>query len=373
MKGNHTMQISISERLRPFSHLPCTSTILPGCGYQVQIFPCLIRIYHLKKALPILVTELSLGFKGPVQKFTVCNDLEKGRISVWGTTAEGWMRYHIISSQKGEGIRLYVDRAPLSGFPISDEQGHHTLLDKEWLNLLGNASSFEPYQVPTCDRLSLGNHKAQDWELINRRLSLDEIFPLWHRLGQLVPPMSAQGARDGTLSLLEVCRNSFAEGRPEAAQQHWLNLFRGGFAGLLTPQLQDSAYQGLIPPLQLETSELSPLVILTEGASLIRQLFIQQIKGQIEILPYLLPSLSSGRLIEIPLEEGGRMNIEWTKKTIRRVIVKVDQDQELTFNFRSHIRSYRLRQHVKDKGERKNAQSSLLLKKNCHYFFDNFN
>jgi hypothetical protein len=366
------MHISIAERLRPFSHLPGTSTILPGCGYQVQIFPCLIRLYHLKRALPLLVDELSLELKGPIEQFTICNDLEKGRVTVSGKAAEGWMRYHLISSQKGEGIRLVVDRAPASGFPILREQGRDVLRDKEWLHLLGDASSFEPYQVPSCDRLSLGNHKAQDWELIKRRLNLAEILPLWHRLGQLVPQMSASGSTDGTLALLEACRQSFSGEKPELAQHHWFNLIRGGFTSLLAPQLEDSDYQGLIPALPLTSLEVSPLVLLTEGASLIRRLFFHQQQNQLIILPYLLPSLPCGRLLNVALAGGGWISLEWTKKTIRRLILYSEQDQEVSFKFRSHVRSYRLRQHLKNQGERKDCSSSLSLKKNCHYFFDNF-
>lgn len=366
------MHISIAERLRPFSHLPGTSTILPGCGYQVQIFPCLIRLYHLKRALPLLVDELSLELKGPIEQFTICNDLEKGRVTVSGKTAEGWMRYHLISSQKDEGIRLLVDRAPASGFPILREQGRQVLRDKEWLHLLGEVSAFEPYRVPPCDRLSLGNHKAQDWELIKRRLDLAEILPLWHRLGQLVPQMSASGSTDGTLALLESCRKSFTEEKPELAQDHWLNVIRGGFTSLLTPQLEDSDYQGLISALPLTSLEVSPLVLLTAGSSLIRRLFFQQQQNQLAILPYLLPSLPSGRLLNVALEGGGWISLEWTKKTIRHLILYSEQEQEIYLKFRSHVRTYRLRQRLQDKGERKDCSSSLLLQKNCHYFFDNF-
>lgn len=77
------MHIEIAERLKPFSHFPGTSLILPGSAYQVQIFPCLIRIFHLRETFPVLITELTLNLQGPLQQFTVCNDLEKGRISVW--------------------------------------------------------------------------------------------------------------------------------------------------------------------------------------------------------------------------------------------------------------------------------------------------
>jgi hypothetical protein len=368
------MRISISEQLRPFSHLPGTSVILPGWGCQVEVFPCLIRFYDLKMAIPILIKELRLDLKGPIQQFTVCNDLEKGRITISGITADGWIRYHLISSQNHEGgIRLLAEKVPLGGFPIYQEQEQHLLHDKEWIDILGKNSFFEPYQTPPCDRLSLGNHKAQDWEFVKRRLNLTEILPFWHRLGQLIPPVTSQGVNERALLLLEACRRSFIEEKPEDAQQIWLNLFRGGFKSLLIPQIEDSDYQGLIPQQPLVSLNISPLILLVEGARLIRHLFFQQEKDKIAILPYLLPALPCGRLLDVSLEGGGSLSLEWTKKTIRCLILSSEHDQELSFKFRSHVRSYRLRQSTTDKGKRISCdQTSLFLKKNTRYFFDNF-
>jgi hypothetical protein len=365
-------QILIAERLRPFCHLPGSTTILPGCGYQVQVFPCLIRLYHLRTSLPILTAELSLELKGMIEQFTIWNDLEKGRITVSGKTAEGWMRYHLVSSQYGEGIRLIVERAPLGRFSIFYQKYHHLLREKEWIDLFEEHPSLEPYQIPPCDRLSFGNHKSQDWELIKRRLSLAEIFPIWHRLGQLIPQMSSQGSCEGTLFLLETCRKKLTEKKTEELQQWWLNLVRGGFGSLMTPRLEDNDYQGLIPSIPLISRDISPLVLLSEGSRLIRRLFFQQEGEEIAILPCLLPCFPYGRLLNVPLRGGGFLSFEWTKKTIRRLILSVTQDQELTLKFRSNVQSYRLREHIREKGERRHCQSSLFLKKNLLYCFDNF-
>lgn len=370
------MRITIAERLKPFCHLPGTSLILPGHGYQIQIFPCLIRIYHLKNAIPTLLIEFNLEMKGPVEQFTICNDLEKGRVSVWGKTVMGWMRYHFMSGQAFGGMRLVVERAPEGGLPIYQGKQHYLLHDKEWLDFLNEnnpAATFLPYQVPPCDRLSLGNHQAQDWELMRRRLSLKEIFPLWHRLGQLIPSVhSSSDANEGSLSLLEACQNSFLSGKPEDAEQTWINLFLAGFHGMFVPQIEDCHYQGLVPIHPVVSSDNSPLVILSQGANLIRQLFVQQEREKVKILPYLLPSLPFGRLLDVPLEGGGKLSLEWTKKTIRRLILKVTQEQEMRFKFRSDVRSYRLRQHPNDQGERKECSSAIFLNKNCTYFLDNF-
>lgn len=117
------MHIAINERFRPFCHLPGTSTILPGSSYQVQIFPCLIRIFHLKNKSPSLLTELRLGLKGPIEQFTLFNDLEKGRITVCGHTTDGWIRYHIISSSQDGACRLLIERGPSDGVLIEEGGG----------------------------------------------------------------------------------------------------------------------------------------------------------------------------------------------------------------------------------------------------------
>ena len=367
------MHISIAERLRPFCHEPGTSTILPGWGYQVQVFPCLIRLYQMNKSPPLLLTELNLDFKGPVEQFTICNDLEKGRITIWGKTAEGWMRYHLMSALRYEGIRLLVERAPLNGFPIAEEGKCHLLHPGQWLDLLEQRSSFEPYLVPPCDRLSLGNHQAQDWEMIKRRFNLKELLPLVHRLGQLLPALPLTSSQEGTLALLEDCHQSFSSKRPEQSEEKWKHFFLGCLSSLLVPQLEDVHYQGLVKIQPLTSLEISPLVILSEGSRLIRELFVQQEKDDLAILPHLLPSLPCGRLLNVPLADGGLLSLEWTKKTIRRLILHVGgEDREFILKFHSSVRHYRLRQNDKEKGERKSCRSSLILKKNCRYLLDNF-
>ncbi len=364
------MHIDIAERLKPFSHSPGISFILPGSDYQVQVFPCLLRIYHLRESFPVLVAELKLDVQGPIRQFTVCNDLEKGRISVWGETKQGWMRYHLFSSAEPGQIRLFAERTPPIGLSLHQDQTTSTLQNGDVHTILGHTQTLAPYRIPACDRLSLGNHKAQDADLIKRRLSLQEILPLWHRLGQCVPSYPCTDSPGGTFALLEECREYMAQGKPEKTEQAWLNLMQTGFSHFLVPRLEDQDFQGITPP--LASLHCSPLGLLSEGAKLIRQLFIQISNHHIHFLPHLLPSLSCGRLLDIPWEEG-TISLEWTKKTIRRVILYSQQEQEVRMHFRSDVQSYRFRQNLHDKGIRKSCQETLFLHKNCHYFFDNFN
>lgn len=366
------MNISIAERFKPYSHSPGTFTLLPGSRFPFQVFPSLIRIFRFDGSLPRLFTDLNFTIKGPLEQFTILNDLEKGCLTISGKGSEGWLRIHFIASQDQQNIRLLVERAPSDELQIDHEGKSVRLHKNESYDLIEQTSPFIPYQIPQCDRLSFGCHKAQDWDLIKRRLSLDEIFPFWHRFGQLIPHTQAPKISAGTLTLLEECKHHFVLGRPEAAERTWKNLFLCGFTGILFPQLEDTLYQGIVEPISHHNKEDSPLLILSEGARLIREFLIQQERGTLSILPFLLPCLPFGRLVNVPLEGGGSISIEWSKKIIRRMSIVSDQDNEIDLKFRSNISSYRIRSHTKDKGEQRPRGSIFHLKKDCQYFIDHF-
>lgn len=369
------MHFSIAERLRPFSHAPGVSTLLSGSNFQVQIFPCLIRIFGLEKRDPQLLTEISLALQGPIKQFTVINDLEKGRISISGMTEGGWIRYHVISGASfgNHCIRLFFERTPSSGVCIEWGNQSIVLKEKELVHLFCDSDiSFIPYVVPHCERLSFGNHKAQDWELIKRRFSLAEIFPLIHRLGQCVPFNKVDHPAVGTMALLEECRRNSLERSPEKGEELWKQFILGAFHSLLVPRFNDDDFQGLLPQNLILPENLSPLLLLLEASQLISRHFISPSAGHLRILPHLLPSLHCGRLLDVQLEGGGKLSIEWSKKTVRRCALHVGREEELYFDFPSHVQTYRLRQGEKDKGERMRNGDRLICQKGHSYFFDNF-
>lgn len=366
------MQITIAERLRPFSHLPGSITLLPGSSYQVQFFPCLIRVFDLNRIQPHLVCELKLRLKGPVDQFTLFNDLEKGCLAVSGKGCEGWLRYRLIGHSKGKGVRFVLDKAPKGELAIEREGVLSLLKEKEQMDFLVFEEVFHPFQIPDCERLSLGNHKGQDWDLIRRRFDLTELFPLVHRLGQMFPFQQTVGESGGSLSLLEACRDSFIRERPENGEESWRRFLRGALHQFLVPQLLDSNYQGLVEEIPLSSEELSPIALISEASRLIRQMFIQEEKESLSILPYLLPSFHCGRLVNVSLAGGGKLSLEWTKKTIRRIILYAGLDKECVFAFRSSVRSYRLRTSESGSGVRVSCGSSFSLKKHTLYLFDNF-
>ncbi len=381
------MQMKIAERLRPYSHTPGVYCILPGSCYQLQIFPCLIRIYDLSQAKSSLLAELILDLEGPIQDFTVLNDLEKGWVRVWGHTTRGYIRYHLTSQDLGQGIGFCVEKTPEKGLNVALRQGawhlyaeqradpliEIQLKAKDEIVLASALPSFNPYQPPKVDRLSLGNQKAQDWDLVQRRLDLTEIFPSWNRLGQLVSqPAMPFNSYAGTAALLQTCQELMVQRKPELLVPAFTSLFQAGFHGILAPRLFDDQYQGLISAEKATVpSSLSPLILLTEGSRLLRHLFIQQQGKDIAILPILPPQFHCGRWLQVTMK-GGILDMEWTKKIIRQILFYSQIDQDLIFHFKHPLKSFRLRTGEKEKGHRVACGSSLFMKKDCFYLFDNF-
>lgn len=352
--------ILIAERLNPFSHEAGTFTLLPGSALPIQIFPTLIRFYRFEMGILQLMKELQMELEGPVEEFTVTNDLEKGRISISGKEKRGWIRIHLTSSQDLKSVRFLADRFPQEGLKIFDGSQTVVLKKNEPFDLWGPVESL--YYVPPFDRLSFGCHKSQDWEKIRIRKELKEIFPFWHRLGQMIP-QNPLPKKSEMLSLFEACKK-------ERNEKSWLQFFMCGYTGILVPQNHDCLYQGIIQN-KMESSD-SPLWILSEGSRLIRELFILQEEKIIFILPSLLPSLPFGKLTHVSLKGVGLLSLEWSKKTVRRMTLHASYESEIELAFPSSIKTYRLRSNKDVKGEQKDRSKRLSLQPNTTYFFDHF-
>lgn len=358
------MHIDIAQRLRPFSHTPGTRCLLPGTLFVIEIFPCLIRVYDLTEASLDTKAEIPINVKGPVTEFTITLDLERAWIMVEGKSTEGFFRYRIQSNG------ILVVKSPVENlFP----QPSPLLPSIRKESMLPS--------LPLTDRLSLGNHKAQDWDLIRRRLDLTEIFPIWNRLAQLIPLQTPIKPYRGTATLLTACEESIASRKPEHLLPAFKNLFMAAFHHLLVPSFHDDQHQGLVPSIDSETAVGNPLFLLQEGAALIRRLFIDIHSDHISILPALPPEFHCGRWLHIALPQEGYLDLEWSKKTIRRVIIRQEpragsgeqeEGRQMLFRFPSGIKSFRLRSGMQDRGQRVTVNTPIFINRSQQYFFDNF-
>lgn len=337
------MQIKIAERLSPFSHLLGTFCVLPRSALRLQIFPALIIVDDLSHAEPKRIAEITVPVKGPIKEFTVQLDLEKGVIHVWGECLQGYFRYMIFAQQDPFQIGFQLIKGLSYWSPdLSKIQ-------------VGN---YKNLSVLT-ERLSLGNHKSQDWEGVKRRANLVEIFPSWLRLGQLVE--TPENVDDGgSATLLKACEIS----SKMEVYDSFLNLFKVAFEGILSPSLDDVHHQGwdFTPP----RHSLSPLILLSRGAKAIRSLFLRCHQNEIFVLPNLPPQFHCGRYLQVQCGDLGLLDLEWTKKMIRCMVFHAKKDIEINFHFPKEIKKFRLN------GDEYQSEQLIAVKEGETYVFDRF-
>ena len=377
------MRIEIAERLRPFSHLPGTSFVLPGSLLSIEIFPALIRVNDLSAALPISLADIAMDIQGPVNNFTALQDLENGSLRVWGKSITGFFRYSIKALEGDEGIVISLEKTPEQGVMFSCRGKWKTakktsatpgekvfFAEKALSDGCGKSGHLE-----STERLSLGSHKLQDWEFVRRRLSFIEIFPIWYRLGQIVKlPVSNKLA--GTALLLNDCRQAIEANTPEMILPKFRHLFLAGFEGGLSPRLMDTSFQGIkyqendlsIPPL----TQSSAIILLSEGAKLIRSIFVKESDQTIHVLPAIPPEFHCGRLLNVKCGKQGLLTLEWTKKSLRCMTFSALENQKIVFTFSNHEKVCRLRSSYQDKGLAYIPGSQIDIVGGQNYWFDNF-
>lgn len=373
------MNIKIAERLKPYSHVPGTYFILPGSTYRLKCFPGCLLIDDLSDMVPKALASVVFDITGPVREFTVEQDLEKGLIRVWGMTATGFLRYCVKAIEGEEGIVILFEKTPEQGLRYTSEgkwkrSGSGVINARQKLMLSPqplDESRLSTYLFPKIDRLSLGNHKSQDWELMRRRRDFAEIFPIWHRLGQLIPSCKV-GQEAGVLSLLDECCQAMELKAPEKILSYFERVFLAGFDMALSPRLEDHDYQGLHIPSVLPSSKCSPMWLLSRGAELIRRLFIYHEDCRVHLLPFLPTEFHCGRFLDITCGEIGNFNLEWSKKFLRCCSFRPSQSMEISFAFSHGEKRFRLRKGNKDRGIICPVGKPLEVSLGQNYWFDNF-
>lgn len=320
------MLIKIAVRLRPFSHTPGARCVIPRSCSIIEVFPTLLRIDGREWKMPLT---------GPVSGFTVQQDLEKDCVFVFGRAQEGYFRLRIEAHDAG--FRIQSEKGPLKGGKIHEEI---------------------PYSAKTAfERLSLGSHKEQNWDALQRRGDLSEILPILFCLGQKTPQISPQPLT-GTAQLLKL-----PEDRTQLGPA-LLIFFQAAFKSFLVPRLVDDEHQGLIPS---EPVKGDPFFLLQEGAKMIRSLFFRQNERRLAFLPNLPIPFHAGRLIGVQAPGIGEIDMEWSKKLLRRVILRADTSGEMILELQKEIQSFRV-------GKKKKLQKGepLLVEAGKTYHLDRF-
>jgi len=289
------MHIKIRERLRPYSHMSGATALIPGTLWVVRATPTRLRIEdlagNLHHEMPL---EIAIG---PKRGFTVQQDLEKQLVFVFGQAEKGFYRLQIRALP--EGIEL--------------KRG-----DQVWIVPLAG-----PRGVKARERLSLGNNKAQDWDLVRRRWDLREILPQIFHLGQQTP-----GVADfSELPLETLCMELFPPEIPSAS-------------------------------------------LLCKGAQMIRNLFVQERGDELLLLPSSPILFDSGRLVGVEWGQIGKVDFEWTKRQMRRLVLRVRLGGVRILSFPKEVKEFRLRSDCQEEKCSNGQPLALVVGKT--YLLDRF-
>lgn len=275
--------IEIAAKLKPFCHLPGITCVIPLTTLQVQLFPTLLRFTDLQTGK---TWDEELHWKGPVEGFTVELDLEKGSVEVFGKTAAGFRKK-----------------------TIQENKPKHL------------------------ERLSLGKHTKLDWQLVCRRMDMEEMAPVLFQLGQLVPESTATSP---ILKFLD-----FSD-KTEVVKQ-LTAFFKTGFHGMMAPRLTDDDLQGIVE--DGKTSG-SPLALLRRGYEAVRSLFFTEYDG-FSFLPNLPPQFHAGRLLNLRTTQGDLISMEWSKKQLKKVVIKPGKTREGHLTLQKFLTTFRINKKVK--------------------------
>lgn len=153
-------RIEIREKLRPYSRKEGTKCLVPCSDWIFEAFHDRIVISDGE------VVPISLS--GPVRNFLVQMDLERDCAWISGLTPNGVYELQL-TAEDGQ-LFLTVRRIPKDGLKI----GNNPVTLRQKILLASGGVTVER-RLP--ERLSLGNWKAQDWDLVSQRKDPREFVP----------------------------------------------------------------------------------------------------------------------------------------------------------------------------------------------------
>lgn len=357
------MQITIFEKFLPFSTRPGIKMLVPGTSICAKFYPTRIDFIEISGSQPKFLGHISIDLLKPKHP-TVQLNLEKGWIDVWGESSGGFYRYRISAFSHSNALTITV----LKGNVVLNPVGISFAQVETCCWKMALEGRYMP-QKPLLEKISFGSHKKQDWDLVLQRWDMSEIFPFLYQLGQWIP-QTAPAVCEGTASLLPACCQAIVKGSRNELLAPFEDLLRAGFEGLLSPTLSDDLHQGyqFLPV----TSKANPLAMCVDAALLVRSMLIQTEGPLFKVLPALPVPFHCGRALNLRLKDKGVLDIEWSKKLIRRMTFQSTVSGQLELRFTSEIESFRLRRSEEDKGEWLKNGDTIAIEKDTLLFFDRF-
>lgn len=361
------MKIKIDQKISPFSKVAGTEAMIPKTTFSAKIFPVKIEFYNREKSKGSCDLALFLKIKGPINHFEVFQNIERSFIEVKGFSEDGFIRYQI--KEDNGSISIFFEKLPTETIEVILGEGNKSqIIGRK--TLLSLPLKTKVREESDLEKLSFGIHKAQDIELVNRRSDLLEIFPIWFALAQRV--FETKPSLEGNALLFSEAERFILEDKKIELEKLFKNIYQVGFSSLFVPSLVDEKHQGIVDENSHVSKSSSPLVMFQKGFELIRSLFISQKDSDISILPCLLPIFHSGRMVNINLKSIGFIDIEWSKKLLKKMIIYSKKSMKIRFKLQKPIKSFRMRSNLKDMGKIINASSEIYIEKDQIYFFDKF-
>lgn len=327
------MSIRIGIKNKPFSHDPGAKCVLPNSPYRATFYPTKIVCAAI---------EIPLDHTGPVRGFTVQQDLEKGFVRLYGEAQEGRVAYRLYHSDKE--LILYDEKK------------------KKTVKTAVIQSSFPKRQIP---RLSCGCHKKQNVYQILHRMNPTEYLPLLYHIGIGYPEEEVPHSGIGKL-LDDIEQAIFTKNKLEIIPAFERFLI-SGIESIFSPVLHDVYHTGIIQG----HLNISPHILLAKIARYIQHMFFSMEGDRIHLLPALPPALHHGRMIGLPFSLG-TLDIEWTKKRIKRVQIHAQKTGRCQFIFSRDIRSFRMTKFRREKEGEYFPEDSLSLEEGRIYILDRF-
>jgi len=330
----------IANRYRPFSHQPGTATLIPGSGAVVTAYPTCLTLELDRETRCTLKWHL----KGLIEDFTLMQDLEQHSVRISGRSEEGFFCYTLSVCDKQ--IALKLERGPICGMQgtlmCQGEESFVTLHVKGVIMLGQVRASALPSHC--LERISFGVAKQQDWDLVRRRKEPLEYFPLWFVLGQTLSfscqeKTLSEGA-PSTLLVEQACQD-LKQGSKELFLSKLHQVFMASFHSLMVPSGFDCYHHGLTLPSEAFESRHINIDLLYEGYKAIRAMLVMQEEGVIHLLNHLPAAFHSGRACNLSLA-GALIDLEWSKKYLKKVILTVFEAQTFLFSFQKDLKSFRL-------------------------------
>ncbi|MCB1212708.1 MAG: hypothetical protein KDK40_00250 [Chlamydiia bacterium] len=349
--------IQFSHPLRPFSHHLGTTLLLPRSPLVVRCFPTrleFLSVDHLDKDTPL--GSLEWRNSGPIEGFTVRFDMDRERVELWGHSEKGL--FHYIFWWSGDHLQLKTRRLP------SEIEGPFI----EGSIACKVISGGEERAVHSSNNLYLGVSKKQEWESIARRNSLREFLPFLYRQGEWYPEIPPPTG--GVGEIFSQWKQKIDESDASTCEKLIGSLFSTGYRDFCTPTLVDSFHRGY--GLSQPTEDDRALAICSTFSELLRRHFVRCDDRKIHLLPLLLPSLRCGRLIGIELGEGNRLDLEWSKKEVRRCVLRIATPRPFQFVEAKGMQSFRLRRESEQMGKRFLVGDVLPIDTSGNYLLDQF-